>query len=77
MSRSFKKNPVFKAKNRQGQQLAKRRVRNSSNISNGSAYKRIYPMWDVIEYKFTRNWEEYKRLYGDDYRYWYKCYKGK
>jgi len=44
---------------------------------NGSAYKRVYPMWDVIEYKFTYNWEEYKKLYGDDYRWWYKYYKGK
>ena len=77
MSRSFKKNPVFKAKNRQGQQLAKRRVRNSSDIPNGSAYKRIYPMWDVIEYKFTYNWEEYKKCFGADYRWWYKYYKGK
>ena len=77
LSRSFKKNPVCKVKYRHGQQLAKRRVRNYTDIPNGSAYKRVYPMWDVIEYKFTYNWEEYKKLHGDDYRHWYKYYKAK
>ena len=77
LSRSFKKNPVCKVKYRYGQQLAKRRVRNYTDIPNGSAYKRVYPMWDVIEYKFTYNWEEYKKCFGADYRWWYKYYKGK
>ena len=77
MSRSFKKNPVFKAKTRQGQQLAKRRVRNCTDIPNGSAYKRVYPMWNVVEYKFTCGWEEFKETVENDYRYWYKCYKAK
>lgn len=58
----------------------------------GAQYKKIYCSWDICDYYFTYSWKEYLEsiqrinLYlptrkikplKEEYRYWYRHYKGK
>lgn len=101
MSRSYKKNPCCTWKSKYARKQANRRWRHTFSMEDAqyAKYKRYYPQWDVIDYVFRFNWEEYwddqirqyrwfKMMFPDskrnkypdekdEYRWWYKHYKGK
>lgn len=69
MSRSYKRTPGWVAKSRSGQKMAARRVRRlpvEHEIPDGSAYKRCYPQWDVIDHTYLL----YNKKQLDDWVEW-------
>ena len=86
MSRSRKKRSVYKDKTKGMKQIANRKVRNSENIPNGSAYKKYFDSYDISDYWFSCTFDEFKESYmswnsdvkeEELYRKWYKYYKMK
>lgn len=60
MSRSYKKNPIIKDRNKRMKQIANRKVRNyNENIASGNAYKKIFQSYDICDYSFRTTYEEY------------------
>lgn len=52
MSRSYKKNPFVKEKNkRYWKRQANRRVR-KTNCANGGFYKKLYNSWNITDWRF-------------------------
>jgi hypothetical protein len=51
MSRSKKKNPVVKTSgdSRYGKKQANKRVRQTSGIDSGGAYKKVYEQWNICD----------------------------
>ena len=53
MSRSYKKTPLWCDSNPWAKNKANRRVRRyKGELSDGSKYKRLYPQWDICDYRF-------------------------
>jgi len=68
MSRSHKKYPSWKDNHRGGAKIGKRfankRVRRTEEIWNGGSYKRLYPTYDIVDYRFTDyEWRKERPLY--------------
>lgn len=73
ISRSFKKTPITKD-NARGRKKDKRhankKVRNTSEVSNGKQYRKVYNTWDIYDYcshcslnSWLKSWEECGRLF--------------
>lgn len=88
MSRSYKKHPCCKDKNKGMKQIANRRVRRGKyNIPSGKSYKKYFCSYDICDYIFYQSFSEfiesYKRCHNDNktskelYRIWYRFYKMK
>ena len=97
MSRSYKKHPACNDSSagttRWKKRVANKRVRNSKDVPNGKAYKKVYESWDIRDFVFLESWEETKTRYmsrverglidpekftlEDCYRQWYKDYRAK
>lgn len=97
MSRSYKKNPYcndgHRKTTKESKRFANKKVRNTDNVPNGKAYKKIFESWDIRDYSFRQTWEEAKEYYEhnkdndymkkryptlkDWYRAWLKYYKMK
>lgn len=70
MSRSYKKNPGFKDRSRNGTKIDKRfaskAVRHNWNIDSGGAYKKVYCSYDIHDYNFRYySWQEVVRDFAD------------
>lgn len=81
MSRSYKKNPVYKINRAKMKKIANDRVRNSKNIPNGKAYKKFFPSWDIADWVIYDPWPSRKawliqenRYTEDSYRHWLKLF---
>lgn len=82
MSRSFKKNPGYKDKDKFCQKYANRKVRRTEDLCDGMFYKRVYNQYNITDYKypeFTRENLVYKLWphrghYTHDYLEWYEIY---
>lgn len=70
MSRSYRKNPILKARGYggKGKKYANRKVRRSKDVPNGKAYKKFYPQYDVVD-----QW--YYLSLNDCIRRWYRYEK--
>ena len=91
MSRSYKKYPFCKDREsvKWGKRYCNKRVRNTKDIPNGKAYRKVTEPWDFIyDYSCSETWEEYKEWFKrsnkwwqnnkePDYWDWYKVYKMK
>lgn len=54
LSRSYRKTPIVKDRTRGAKTAANRKVRRSSEVSNGANYRRHYPQYDICDWKFYR-----------------------
>ena len=53
MSRSYKKHPFCKDKNKKGaKRTANKKVRRTKDIPNGKAYKKVFESWNISDYKW-------------------------
>lgn len=96
MSRSYKKNPYYTdgspGTTQESKKFANKKVRNTEDIPNGGAYKKVSESWDIHDFVDRWTWEEAKALWerGDNqylrdcyptlkdfYRYWLKRCKSK
>ena len=60
MSRSYKKNPIVKDRNKGMKQIANRKVRNyKGDLANGKAYKKVFESYDISDYAFRTTYDEY------------------
>lgn len=66
MSRSYKKNPYYKDHNRGMKQCANRTVRNTFDVPNGNAYKKVFCSYDISDYSFHESWKSRRRQYEQD-----------
>ncbi len=57
MSRSYRKHPSFKDYSRYYTKWAKRQaskaVRREKKVSDGRMYKKVYPTYNIVDYKWT------------------------
>lgn len=96
MSRSYKKNPYHTdgspKTTQENKKFANKKVRNTEDLPNGGAYKKVSESWDIHDFIIRWTWEEAKALWecGDNqylrdhyptlkdfYRYWLKYYRSK
>ena len=88
MSRSYRKNPVFKDTNqnrhsaRAGKQNANRRVRHRADVLNNASYKKAYCSWAICDIRIRRTehelrmqWETKGALYHDYLHSRFRTYK--
>ena len=54
MSRSYKRNPIYKAVSKYGKKLANRKVRRTKlpAFRKSNMYRKVYETWDVCDYRF-------------------------
>lgn len=68
MSRSRKKNPVIKDRNRGMKACANRKMRRQGTcVANGNAYRRLTCSYDICDWRFRHTYAEYSIL-KDMYR---------
>ena len=80
MSRSYKKSPVFKDCGHEEKKFANRKVRRYKNeLSNGNAYRKLYPQWDICDWLFRETKSELisgvesdKKRHVNGERYYYR-----
>lgn len=90
MSKSYKKIPCVKDKNRGMKKFANKRVRKTQDVKGYAFYKRIVCQYDICDWKFRQSFNEYKLwakrindIFGKEqseyelYCEWYKTYKRK
>ena len=94
MSRSYKKYPIVndsKPKSTKAKKkIANRKVRNTDDVPNGKAYKKVSESWDIRDFSWFWSWEDAKKDYeeneylkkryptaDDYYRFWLQEAKGK
>lgn len=96
MSRSYKKNPYCTdgspKTTQESKKFANKKVRNTKDLPNGGAYKKVFESYDIHDFIDRWTWEEAKALWerGDNqylrnlyptlkdfYRHWLKCYRSK
>lgn len=81
MSRSYKKTPYCgDTKGKENKRLANHKVRqylknNEDVVLRGGAYKRLYDTWDICDYYWIANWEEYWLNCIESYNNWGYRYK--
>lgn len=75
MSRSYKKNPVYKDRNPYNKKRANRKVRRSKHLSDGCHYKRLFPQWDICDYWTRETREGWLKDIISDYRSYLNCPK--
>lgn len=78
MSRSYKKNPGWKASYRQGakreKRLASKKVRRAPFVGDGSSYKKLFESWAIHDYNF-RTYSRSEAVYNWGDHYGRKIYK--
>jgi hypothetical protein len=90
MSRSYKKNPVYKENSKNAKRSANKKVRQyKDGIANGKSYRRIYWTGDIYEYSWFIPYREYRKSFyknsylkyrfgweteADCYNHWEKLY---
>lgn len=73
MSRSYKKNPIVKIGTPGAKKLANRAVRRyKGHLSSGSEYKRLWPQWDICDYRFIWDKRSMRNHANDDWWWDYK-----
>lgn len=85
MSKSYKKVPCVKDKNKGSKKLANRRLRRSlidkNLLPQNSFYKRLNESYDISDYTFKVTFQEYKQWNNGNenelYQEWYRTYKAK
>lgn len=89
MSRSYKKHPwaTDNADKKFHKKVANKRVRRfNHDIANGNAYRRLYPSYDICDYKFFCTFLDALRQYDSKeieenekeyWNYWHKYFKRK
>lgn len=86
MSRSYKKHPIIKyAGCKDYKKIYNRKLRRTTNIDdipNGNAYKKMNESWNINDITSWCSWEACKRWESientpEEYRWWYKTFKGK
>ena len=76
MSRSYRKNLVDKYCYRGAKAFANRKVRRwKGPISNGNAYRKIYPQWDIRDYWYRWDKRDLREYANDDWWWNYKYQK--
>lgn len=67
MSRSYKKNPIYTDGRtptpKKSKKYANKKVKHTSNLPNGKAYKKVYESYDIHDYVSRWTWEEAKEWY--------------
>lgn len=60
MSRSYKKNPIIKDRNKGMKQIANKKVRNYKGyLANGKAYKKVFESYDISDYAFRTTYNQH------------------
>lgn len=81
MSRSYKKRPIVKDKNKGTKQQANKKVRKFKyTIQNGKSYKKIFNSYDISDFSFECTLKHFlNKTYNKNKSYfdWYKNYKMK
>lgn len=70
MSRSYKKHPCCGSNTSGTKRFANQKVRNTDNIPNGKAYRKIYPSWNICEHRSISTLEEYITR-NRNHRFWW------
>lgn len=68
MSRSYKKRPIVKDRNKGMKNIANRKIRNSNDIPNGKSYKKYFCSYDISDYAFEESLQEFIDRYEKDYK---------
>ena len=73
MSRSYKKHPYSGSNTSGTKRFANQKVRNTDNIPNGKAYRKLSLSWDICEYGNTETFGEFlARINNRPLRSWDK-----
>lgn len=71
MSKSYKKTPIVKDKNKGMKNLANRKVRRSADyISNGKYYRKMFQSYDISDYLFREDFCDFKNRYERDCKHY-------
>lgn len=62
MSKSYKKTPICKDRNKYGKRQANKVVRRTFDIKSGSSYKKAYCSYNIHDYYSYSNFEDYKEF---------------
>lgn len=81
MSRSYKKHPYGRQQDNFYKREANRRVRHKLNanfelVDCGKGYRKMYPSWEICEYKSYLPYHRYSRYWSED-KLWHKYYRRK
>lgn len=63
MSRSYKRKPITKDKNKGMKSLANRKVRKQFDIPNGKSYKKCFQSYDICDWFVEHSFEEELKEY--------------
>ena len=81
MSRSYKKYAYCSdgenGRAKSGKKFANKKVRRTKFNElpkKGKSYKKVYPQWDIRDYKFYWTWEEALKDYRNNFEYYKKYY---
>ena len=90
MSRSYKKHPFHTdhhvKTSKEKKRFANKKVRRTKSVPSGNAFKKVYPTYDICDWRSRWTWEEaiddwnrwphLRESYPTlklFYRYWFKC----
>lgn len=76
MSRSYKKHPyctdkqanISKEKKRVANSTVRNKLKDPDFEIQNSDYKKVYPSYDLCDFKYTQTWEEYWKTIWDRYQ---------
>lgn len=73
MSRSYKKNPIYKSGTKHWKKFAKKQANKKVRqykgyIPSGSFYKKLYNSWDIYDYTSRCSYKEYKKQLRSDFK---------
>lgn len=70
MSRSYKKYPVVNdsqpKSTKARKKIANRKVRNTDDVPNGKAYKKVSESWNIRDFAWFWSWEEALKGYEEN-----------
>jgi len=66
MSRSYKKNPIFKGNHckKSIKREASKKVRRAAHVGNFCSYKRVYDSYNIVDWKRRETMKEYTDVRG-------------
>lgn len=69
MSRSYKKTPMVKDRNKGMKRVANKKIRNNCyDVPNGKAYRKFFCSYDISDFAFTETLQEFIDRYERNYR---------
>lgn len=76
MSRSYKRNPVYKALSKYSKRQANKKVRRTklTAFRKSNMYRKVYETWDVCDYRFYVPFSSEISKNKDDMNRWRKWY---